>query len=545
VVDEQARGTVLTPVPMPASTLDELVSVLLHAAILRAPADASVRMERWSGEKFEKVERMVLSCENNKIIDGFRTIVSNQRAFWGHSMIYQQDTIDLDQPAKRFGPLLFWCAAASLGVLFVKVTSLLGAGELAVQEVVLFGSVTSAIVRHLPLATPLLALVVWHLFPHRAWAPLLAVGALCALPMPLLLLSPEAGDDWMAEPLAILNRCAPVFTLVGILGAATMTWQAGRRALGATLAGAALMTQLVGLVVTISTSHMTGMYVPAQTLAVVSVVLILLALAGAVVAVVLTVRQPEEPAVRPRWRVTIAAGLLAGAPLLEYAFLPGPSRDIDENLYLYLGLGFAAAGLVAGALAGKHVLVGSAAAGLILGAFAVLVSPTLQELQDTPVLIVTAALGSLLAGLAAGMSRWRAQIGMTGIAVVAVGLGVLSFLFNSDQEYSAYEGFAQVATPVLLVIGVVAGVAALAAVGAAHSATAETPAVLSAMPTGFVLGTVAIAIHFWSHRPEDGMSSASMLPVAAVALLIAALLVGLVAASGRAGAPEELTGEPR
>jgi hypothetical protein len=77
---------------------------------------------------------------------------------------------------------------------------------------------------------------------------------------------------------AVLTVSAPVFTLVGALGAATLIWRAGRPALGATLAGAAMVLQM-------------------------------LALAAGAVAVIATILRSGEAAARPRPRVTLAAAL--------------------------------------------------------------------------------------------------------------------------------------------------------------------------------------------------------------------------------------------
>jgi hypothetical protein len=395
----------------------------------------------------------------------------------------------------------------------------------------------------LSLAAPVLALVVWHLFPRRSWGALLMTGAMFAVPGTIVGLAQGSFSGW---PVSVLTVSAPVFTLVGALGAATLIWQAGRPALGATLAGAAVVLQVVGPVVVISIGDFTSLRrFPTTTLLVVTVVLQILALAAGAVAVIATILRSGEPAARPRLRVTLAAGLAAFAPLLtfaiqenrgeEYTTISGFSlADLIGNRFLYLGLVFLAAGVIAGAIAGTHALVAAAAAGLMLGAFGVLFTPFIAAILNQPTLTVVAALGSLVVGVGVGLSRWRAQIGKIGLAVVTFGLVVLSFLLDGDRTY---EGGAQVAVATLLVLGVIAGAAAFSAMGAANAATSETPAVLATLPTAFALGVIALTNHFMVHTSSVTPTVGPLVP-AAGALLVATLLVALIAATGRAGAPE-------
>jgi hypothetical protein len=131
----------------------------------------------------------------------------------------------------------------------------------------------------------------------------------------------------------------------------------------------------------------------------------------------------------------------------------------------------------------------------------VLLTPVLPTVLDEPILTVVAALGSLVVGVGAGLSRWRVQIGMIGLAVVTVGLVILSFLLEGDRTY---ETGAQVATAALLVLGV-----------------------------------IALTNHITVHTPTDTpINGQGLLQPAAGALLVATLLVAFIAATGRAGAPE-------
>lgn len=447
---------------------------------------------------------------------------------------------DITTPTRQSVPLVAGCAAASLGMMFVHTGALLG-GLTPFNSFPVSSSLRTVFV--LSLVAPVLALVIWHLFPRRSWAALLMTGALFSVPGTIAGITP---GSFGGLPVSVLTVSALVFTLVGVLGAATLIWQAGRPALGAALSGAAVVLQVVGPVVVISIGGFTSLRrFPTTTLLVVTVVLQTLALAAGAAAVIATILRAGEAAARPRPRVTLAAALAAFAPLLTFAIQQDRSEtytDIAEDLrladlvgnhFLYLGLAFLAAGVVAGAIAGPHALVAAAAAGLTLGAFAVLFTPFIAAVLNEPTLTVAAALGSLVVGVAAGWSRWRAQIGMIGLAVVTVSLVILSF--DGDRTYVTG---AQFATAALLVLGVIAGAASFSAIGAAHAATSETPAVLTTLPTAFALGVIALTNHTMAHTSDTESVSQGLLLPPAGALLVATLLVAFIASTGRAGAPE-------
>jgi hypothetical protein len=453
---------------------------------------------------------------------------------------------DTTEPTRQSVPLLAGCAAASLGLLFVQTGALLGG---LTPFNALPESLHPRTVLSVSLVAPVLALVIWHLFPRRSWAALLMTGALCALPRTIIDLDPGPVDlapgsrtGSLSDPVAVLTLSAPVFILVGALGAAALIWQAGRPALGATLAGAAVATQVVGPAVMMGTDGF--MFAPSATRPVVGLLLTIFALVGGGVAVIATVRQPGEPAARPRWRVTLAAGLAGFAPLLtwkidgeRYTTISTTTDglvDLVGNHFLYLGLVFLGAGVIAGSIAGIHALVGAAAVGLTLGAFSSLFTLLFVSILEQQTLTVIVALGSLVIGVGAGLSRWRAQIGMVGLAVVTVGLVVLSFLPDSN---ASYEQGSRYAIAALLMLGVIAGAAAFPGIGAAHAANSETPAVLTTLPVAFALGVIALTNHFGFHASSDRPTTGLLLPTAG-ALLVAALLVAFIAASGRAGAPE-------
>lgn len=85
-----------------------------------------------------------------------------------------------------------------------------------------------------------LALLVWHLSPRWSWPALLGLGALCALPTHVRLLS-DSFEPWMRIPYVAIDAASRPLLLVGLLGAAAAVWRAGRRAIGTALLGAPLI----------------------------------------------------------------------------------------------------------------------------------------------------------------------------------------------------------------------------------------------------------------------------------------------------------------
>jgi hypothetical protein len=114
----------------------------------------------------------------------------------------------------------------------------------------------------LSLVAPVLALVIWHLFPRRSWgAPLMAVPpsrtSLCWSRWGRKALF---GHVLVAGLRHVPPRCGcEALGLISLLGAATLIWQAGRPALGAALSGAAVVLQVVGPVVVIGIGGFTSL----------------------------------------------------------------------------------------------------------------------------------------------------------------------------------------------------------------------------------------------------------------------------------------------
>lgn len=217
------------------------------------------------------------------------------------------------------------------------------------------------------------------------------------------------------------------FPPIELLAATTVVWHAGRRGIGAALTGTALVLQPVGPVVIGSIFTGNVLLGRGESFWVVSLVLVIVAVAGAIGAILAKPWQATQPPARPSWRVTIVGALvMVAGPALVLIWQPRPmaftrisrsALDLLGNDFLYLGLVFLAIGLVAGAAAGQRALLTSAAAGLMLGTFGMLITPSVEVLREMVAITVIAAVGSVLLGYVLAMSRWRAQFGTGEIGV--------------------------------------------------------------------------------------------------------------------------------
>lgn len=432
--------------------------------------------------------------------------------------------------------LVVWCAVASFGLLFMKANDVL-----AVASLRYYTPEAAKVADYVPLVSAAAALLAWHLAPRRAWAWLLLAGGACALPGAVLGVAPDLHGPWVFNVLPALVGSAPAFTIVGLLGAATIVWQSGARAAGGALVGTALVVQLLGPVVIAAIA-----YDPAAlrnvvgALPMVSVVVAVVALAGAVAALVAA--RPDEPT-RPDWRATTAGAVASLTQVVLLVWHPDPPTTPWErpDYFLHIGLVLLAAGVVIAAAAGRQVLLAAVSMGLLLGAFGMLITPSVEVLREIPVLAVIAAVGSTLLGAVAAWSRWSQQIGAGGLLVVFLGLLVLFLLFNSDMEFHSYKDFAFAATPVLLVVSVVGVACAGATTAGVLAERSTTPVVLAGATTPLSLGTVAVIAHFTLHQPEGKAPIAGLLPPTAIALLVA--VVALVALSRPTRRPVPTPGE--
>lgn len=437
-------------------------------------------------------------------------------------------TTDRDTGGRRALTLLTWCASAGLGLLFMKVDTMFD-----------FVAMTSyrpqqpTTTAYLGLAATAGALVAWHLAPRRSWAWLLLAGAVCAVVEPLLWLMVDRTRVplVLSESLAVFTVAAPSFTVVGVVGAATLVWRAGREGTGAALLGAAVVLQLLGPVVMGSLSSLPG-YLDPTTFTVFLVVAGIACLGGLVA--VVTRPAAESAGGRPDRRTTAGASVAAACPLLVLVWQPDPaSPSSARNYFLFAGLTFLAIGVAIGAVGGPRVLLAAASAGLLLGPFGMLIQPAVEVLRDMPVLAVVAAAGSVLLGCAAALSRWRDRIGIACLAVVFVGLIVVFGLFNSDSPRSSYLTVSEVLTPILLVVSVVGAVTCVGAIGGVLAARAESPAVFVGAATPFSLGAIAVIAHFALHHPPGKAPLVGLLPPTAGALLLSALCLALLVARHR------------
>lgn len=432
---------------------------------------------------------------------------------------------------------LIYCAAASLGVLFVKGNTVLATASPETRSVYPADVPTIA---YVALAVPALALIAWQLAPRRSWPWLLLAGAIGAAPNAVLRAEPDLYGDWMRQPLVLLTTIGSAATLVGLLGAASWLWRSGRPGAGGALTGTALMIQLVGPIISLTV----GFHDP-QVVRWLDVVLPGVALLGSLAAVVLAgpvLDKETEPQQRPGWRVTIVGGLAAAAPLVYYVWTPDITsdrtfEDVTDSLadyYLYIGLTFFAIGIVLGLLTSRPILGTAAATGLLLGALGMMVVPSVEVLVDYVALTVVCAVGSVIVGFVLALSRWRTQVSIAGLGIVTVGVVVLAVLFNSNKSYDSYDSFSRGLTPALVVVGIIATISALASVGSTVAEDSSAPAAMAGLATAFSLGTIAIIARFWVDHPEDKAPIAGVLPPAAVALLVAVALIGILAAVARA-----------
>lgn len=440
----------------------------------------------------------------------------------------QQATIrPFDQ---RSATVLMWCAAASLGLLFLKVNGTAYSVSMVRNGIAAFRN--TDVVTYLPLLAPVIGLLAWHRYPRRAAPWLLLAGAVCAAPMVIVSMRSGSYNTDLLAAIFVLGAGAPALTLIGVLAAATVIWRQGRRALGACLIGTAVVIQLVGPIVLASAMGEAALWgiSGSGTLNTLAVVFLVLAAAGAVVALAFSFRAPPTFPGSPPWPTTIAGCLVALAQAMPILWQPavGSIRDrtIDQH-YLYLGLAFLAIGVLVAAIAGLRVLVAAAGVGLLVGVFSVLLAPAVEVLAEMPVLAVAAGIVSVLVSGAVALSPHRARIGVSGIAAVAVGLLALLVVTNSDAGYSSYRGILLAVTPVLLVVGIVAALSSVAAVGDVLSERLEAPAVLAGVASAFASGAAAISAYFTINPPSGRAAIVGLLPVTAVGLVLAA---GLIAA---------------
>lgn len=381
--------------------------------------------------------------------------------------------------------LLVICAALGLGTLIAAYRS-------TVDGIVLLGFSEDVSV-YPPIAVLVLALLAWHLSPRWSWPVLLVLGALCTVPSQLFGLSRDLVESWLPNPYLAIVACAPPLLLVGLLGAATTVWQAGRHGIGAALLGAPLVVPplMAMLVFTRANSDVmpiTGLMLVAAT--------VLTAIAAAVTS--------QPVASRPGWRVTIG-GVVAGAIPVVFQLWQAPRPPEGEypvdgaqssfDVYyaetadrlMVLGPVVLGVALLAGLLAGARVLVTGAAAGLLLSAVSsTLVSAAVyvnvMSTETAWVLVLVA----VTVGVAIATTRFRAVIGIGGAGAAAVILLVVWLDSGPGGEVvdAVTLGWVLMAT---------AAVAApvLATLGSALAADAAAPAAFAGVAAAVVLGVRA------------------------------------------------------
>lgn len=408
------------------------------------------------------------------------------------------------------------CAAVGLGALAMAQFNTIGLGYA-------FGNLNNDTGVYGSLAALVLALLVWHLWP-RSWVLLLGLGALCAAPTQLLLLTPESFAPSLATPCLVVTSVAKPWLLIGMLGAAIAVWRAERRGLGAALVGATLVVVPLASLMFYLISSGVAAFVP--------VIGLVLVVATVALAIAVAVRGPH-PTSRPGWRVT-AGGAVAGLAPVTYNLWRGPVAEpgsglsgadynrLFEQHQLVVALVVLAAGLLMGLLAGARVLVAGSAGGFVLGSLATLVGVAVVGISDAPVVVpVATVVLAVVAGMAAALSRGRQVIGVVGFAVAIVLIVVLWVGYTREDPLIDTD-FAKVLTQILLAVAVIAAVALLGSVGLVLAPHNEAPAALAGVAAAVASGVHGVITYF---------GSVSFVPEGTTAGY-AAVMVAIVCAAG-------------
>lgn len=368
-----------------------------------------------------------------------------------------------------------------------------------------------------------LALLVWRLFPRWSWPVLLGLGALCAVPPNIYLLT-HIAEPWMRIPYLVIDAASRPLLLVGLLATITVVWRAGHHVAATAMLGVPLvLPPLIAFVVfTFSGEHGVEYIdlVPVSGLA--------LAIGTIVATIAAVVTRVVAPAPRPGWPVTIGGAVAGAAPVL-FPLWRGPAWEMGADAAtidayyaelgqhnLIVGLVVLGVSLAAGLVAGPRVLLTGTVAGLLVGAVATLLTPAIAIIRD-----LSAASASLLAlamlavGVALTLARARVIIGVVGLGAAVVWLAVL-WLVSRPVD----EPFDPITMGLVLVLVVVAAMPVLASLG-----TAVGPAVPAAF-AGVAAGVSAGALGIGSYLKltgDDGHEAyrlASYLP--AIVLLVVA-----------------------
>lgn len=406
--------------------------------------------------------------------------------------------------------ILVGCVAASLGLLLLKPLD-------PNQMSMIRGGLVGPTSPYPAAAAAALGLLAWRLAPRHAWAWLLVAGAVCTVPTAAMTVDPNLLTTSNHELLTALVDGGTVFTLIGILDAATLVWHAGRRAAGAALTGAAMGLRLVG-----STAELHAESILDEDLhTTMTVALAAVGLVAAAVAVF--VRQLPECA-PPRWRVTLAGAVLAAAPVIHYLWDPISTTGRPSDYFLWLTLILATLGLVAGAAGGVAILLASIATGLMLGIFGMLLVLS-SAVVPSQGLLASLLVGGCGAGYLLALSRLRTTFGVGGLVVVAIGL--VSLFPRSSGTAGA--SLLDVLAPVLVAVAVISVVVATASMGDALAERSESPAVFAGLAVPFTFALYAFATNEWATQGPIERQPADLLLLAAGGLVVAALALLTVA----------------
>ncbi|MFI6317769.1 hypothetical protein ACIBG8_09645 [Nonomuraea sp. NPDC050556] len=417
-------------------------------------------------------------------------------------------------------------AAAAVGVLVPLATSM----RLGWAEATLIPSrIEWGPYALVPTLVPVMA-VIAGLVLIRWWSWLLAAGTLLCVPMAAALYLPSLGGHTSVNYFA---QAGGALTLVAVLGAAQELMAQGKRAWAATIAGSAVGAGVVAAALLGATWLRAD-----SALAYVAAVPTLLAVMAAVLALVL---HPGAAAFRPSARVTVLGSLAA---LL--AFVPAfatPERissvlevslaSLGRRPYILvavIGLAILAAAALLAAITGPWAGPSAAGAALVQVGVVVPLLLTSASVAHHPGYGTLTGLAGFAAGCAAGASRWRTQLAVTGGVLSA--LLLLLALAATGGEPEKIVSAAWIPGGLLLAVLVATVTCTVASCAEPAALRGGLPAVLGPIAGALVIGGryVSPLTQLNDGEPASGYLGGSRhLEISAGLLLAAALVVAALA----------------
>ncbi|MFI6483627.1 hypothetical protein ACIBH1_37270 [Nonomuraea sp. NPDC050663] len=376
-----------------------------------------------------------------------------------------------------------------------------------------------------PTMIPVIA-VIAGLLLIRWWSWLLAAGTLLCLPMTAALFLPSLAGHTSVYSFA---QAGGALVLVAVLGAAQELMTQGERAWAATIAGSAVGAGVVAAALLGATWLRSD-----PGLAYVAAVPALLAVMAAVLAVVL---HPGAAAFRPSARLTVLgslAALLAFVPALATPERISSVLDISLDslgrrpyiLVAVIGLAILAAAALLAAITGPWSGPSTAGAALVQVGVVVPLLLTSASVAYHPWYGTLTALAGFAAGCAAGASRWRTQLAVTGGVLCALLLLLALAATGGDPE--KVVSAAWIPGGLLLALLVATVTCTVASCAEPAAARGGLPAVLGPIAGALVIGGryVSPLTQLDGGEPSSGrLGGSGHLEISAGLLLAAALVV--------------------